>query len=245
MNSLSTGQVQAYERDGFLVMREVIDTETIEKLLDESGRLWKSQEIVESNRRLQWRKRVDGSKTADRIDPILDISPVYQQAASDERITSPLRQLLRGAEPELFKAKLISKWPETTGYELHQDYTYWPGVESVPPGDFITALLALDLAEARSGGIELFPGLQHSKLPAAVENPKDVDERAVDLSTGILANLQPGDLAYFHSMTPHRSGPNLSQHNRQSLFFTYVTAGHRGLTKAYYSARAADFMEPS
>jgi hypothetical protein len=45
-------------------------------------------------------------------------------------------------------------------------------------------------------------------------------------------------------MTPHRSGPNLSPHNRQSLFFTYVTPGYDDLSRQYYAERPDDFMEP-
>lgn len=244
MSILSAGQLQDYQTHGFVVLRKVIDAVTLARLLAESHRLWTTQDIAETNQRIQWRKRCDGTKTADRIDPVLDISPLYLAFAKDERVTGPAARMLHSKHCELFKAKLISKWPGTTGYALHQDYTYWPGVERASPNDFITALLALDPADEGSGCVELFPRLHHSKLGPAANNSLDVNEAEVDLSTGFKANLQPGDIAFFHSMTPHRSGPNRSQRNRQSLFFTYVTPGQGELTSSYYSNRRADFMEP-
>ena len=244
MNALTAKQVASYAKQGFLVVRNIFSKPELVKLRDESARLWGLMQADESNRRIQWRKRVDGGKIADRIDPVLDLSPQFENAANDPRITRAAGQLLGCAQPEIFKSKLISKWPRTTGYALHQDYTYWPGLGNASPNDFVTALVALDRSEAESGALELFPGRQHGKLPPPADNPKDVDEKEVDAATGVRPNLDPGDVVFFHSMTPHRSGPNLSQHNRQSLFFTYVVPGHDELARRYYAERPDDFMEP-
>jgi ectoine hydroxylase len=244
MNALSTEQLQGYEKDGFLVVQRVFNASFVKKLRNESTRLWDLQEIDESNLRIQWRKRVDGRKIADRIDPILDISPLFTTTAHDHRITKLAGQLLHCPQPEIFKAKLISKWPQTTGYAMHQDFSYWPGLGNAAPGDFITALLALDRSDSESGAVEIFPGLQHARLAPPANNPDDVDEQKIDLRTGVQAILQPGDMVFFHGMAPHRSGPNLSPHNRQSLFFTYITPGYDDLSRSYYTSRADDFMEP-
>lgn len=244
MKTLSETEIHRYERDGFLIVREVVDASFLESLRRESERLWATEEIDEANRRIQWRLRVDGSRTADRIDPILDISPLFSAAVADRRIIGLVAALLHCREPEIFKAKLISKWPGTTGYAMHQDYCYWPGVESAQPGDFMTALLALDPSGGEAGAVELFPGRHHERIPPPPDNPLDSDEALIDLSTGVRAELEPGDMAFFHGMTPHRSGPNRSPHNRQSLFFTYVRPGHEDLTRRYYRERRSDFMDP-
>lgn len=244
MNVLTAKQVASYARDGFLVVRDIFSKPELVELRDESARLWELMQADETNRRIQWRHRVDGGKIADRIDPILDISLPFEKAANDPRITRAVGQLLGCTQPEIFKSKLISKWPLTTGYALHQDYTYWPGLGNTPPDDFVTALVALDRSETESGALELFPDLHHGKLPPPADSPKDVDEKEVDPSTGVRPDLNPGDVVFFHSMTPHRSAPNLSQHNRQSLFFTYVVPGHDELTRRYYAERPDDFMEP-
>ena len=243
MNALTSSQVTSYAKNGFLLVRNIFNKSELEKLLDESARLWGLMTIDETNRRIQWRKRVDGGRIADRIDPVLDISPPFEKAANDPRITCAASQLLQCTHPEIFKSKLISKWPQTTGYALHQDYTYWPGLGNASPDDFITALIALDCFEVENGAPELFPSLHRSALAPPADQPRDVDESEVDLAQRLRAILEPGDVVFFHPMTPHRSGPNLSSHNRQSLFFTYVAPGYDNLGEYYYASRPDDFME--
>jgi ectoine hydroxylase-related dioxygenase (phytanoyl-CoA dioxygenase family) len=244
MKPLSSDQVESYRQHGFLVVREVFGNSDLETFRLESDRLWKLMELDQSNRRIQWRNRVDGGRTADRLDPVLDISPAFEIAAREPLITTAVGQLLRHAVPEIFKSKLISKWPQTTGYALHQDYTYWPGLGNASPDDFVTALIALDRSDTRSGALVLFPGLHHCKLPPPPGNARDVDEKSVDPSKAVRPDLNPGDVVFFHSMTPHRSDPNFSPHNRQSLFFTYVAPGYDDLSRQYYAERPDDFMEP-
>ena len=242
MTMLSFGQLEQYREEGFLVVRDVIDAEYLDSLRAECQRLWRSEVIEESNRRIQWRRRVDGSKVADRIDPVLDISPPLLALAEEVRLVELVGQLLRRSGTRVFKGKLISKWPQTTGYGLHQDYSYWCDFTEAKPDCFVTALIALDRFDDASGTVEFFPGIHHRCLLPPVENSRDTEENKIDLSTGILAVMEPGDVVFFHSLTPHRSGHNLSQHKRESIFFTYVTPEYSDITDRYYSGRPADFL---
>ncbi len=242
MTMLSAHQREQYVRDGFLIVRGSFGPNDVASLRKESGRLWESVVIEESSLRVQWRKRIDGRKTADRIDPILDISPIAVATARDKRLTRPVEDLLRCSQASVFKAKLISKWPQTCGYGMHQDFCYWQDYTTASPDCFVTVLLALDCFDPGSGTVEFFPGQHHHRLPAPPGNPKDADESRMDLSKGVLAQLDPGDIVFFHSLTPHRSGPNLSEFNRQALFFSYVTPECADITERYYTARPTDFM---
>lgn len=242
MSMLSDSQLEHYRKEGFLIVRGVMEPEDLDLLHDECRRLWISVAIDESNRRIQWRMRLDGSKIADRIDPVLDISPPIRAVAKQRCLREPVEQLLRYSDTRVFKGKLISKWPQTAGYAMHQDYAYWCNYTEAEADFFVTALVALDRFDADSGTVEFFPSLHQQRIPPPSDNPNDVDENQIDLSTGILAVLEPGDVVFFHSLTPHRSGPNLSQDNRESIFFTYVTAQYSDTTDRYYSGRPADFL---
>jgi len=242
MNRLSDKQIEKYRKEGFLVVPDLIGSGHLDTLRIECKRLWQSVEVDESNLRIQWRMQLDGSKTADRIDPVLDISPVLLALAQGKRIIEPVEQLLHCSNPAIFKGKLISKWSQTNGYAMHQDYSYWRDFPEAAADCFVTALLALDRFDTDSGTVEFFPRLHHRRIPPPSGNPNDTDENQIDLSTGTLAVLEPGDVVFFHSLTPHRSGPNLSKHNRESVFLTYVTPEQGDITKRYYSDRPADFM---
>ena len=153
-------------------------------------------------------------------------------------------QLLGRETVAPFKAKLISKWPGTGGYGLHQDYPYWTGVEHVPPDAFVTAMVALDDFTPHAGAVEWFPGLHRSVLPGHPENPLDVDPRSIANAPSEMLEGHGGDVIWFHALLPHRSEPNRTQHNRQALFLTYITAEKADLSQVYYRKRPVDFMDP-
>ena len=240
--ALSCQQITSYTSDGFVEVAGVLDSATVAGIRTECRRLWGEVEVAKSNPRLQWRRRLDGSEVADRIDPVVDISPVLEQLTRHSAITGPVAELLGCPAPELFKAKLISKWPGTRGYDMHQDYSYWLALDGAGPNDFITVLLALDRFDQVSGTVEMFPGLHHGTLPGPSDNPIDVDERTMDLSRGVAPVLEPGDLLLFHGQTPHRSGPNMSAHNRECLFITYTRQGLGHLREKFYTLRPVDFL---
>lgn len=233
---LTLDQASQYWRDGCLVIKDCYTSEEIRCWRKECRRLWESVEVDKSNPRIQWREHADGDEVADRIDPVLDISPEFQHLANDERLLKIVSDVLH-TEPEIFKMKLISKWPGTAGYKMHQDYTYWAFVGDVPSDHFVNVLIPLDKFTATSGATELFPGLHDHRLDPPPDEPYDVDEEKMDLSQGMILELNPGDIALFHGMTPHRSGTNTSDHNRESLFITYVRAGHSALYERYYAGR--------
>jgi len=240
---MNSTQVEAYITQGFTVLRGVLGSEETTRLRQECRRLWEAVKDDVAGSRLQFRDRVNGGRAADRIDPILDISPVMQDLVRDRRIVNLVEQVL-GGRAEIFKDKLISKWPGMNGYKTHQDYAYWSFVGDVPPDHLVSALLPLDQFNSTSGAVEFFPRLHGRLLDPSPEHPLDVDETKIDLTTGLILDLEPGDVALFHSLTPHRSSVNLSEHNREALYFTFVRSGHGDLYERYYSDRAPDWLDP-
>ena len=57
--------------------------------------------------------------------------------------------------------------------------------------------------------------------------------------------IAAGDLLWFHSRAPHRSGPNLSERRRRGLFCTYNAASHGDLRAEYYAEKLARFAGDS
>jgi len=49
--------------------------------------------------------------------------------------------------------------------------------------------------------------------------------------------LEVGDICLFHPLSPHRSGPNTSNHDRRTLYYTYVRAEHQDRCESYYAER--------
>jgi 2-aminoethylphosphonate dioxygenase len=232
---ISPEQREAYRRDGYAIVPGMFGAADARAWVEECDRLWASVAVERSNPRVQWRKYEGGGEIADRLDPVLDISPVFSALAGDARLVVTAASLLDGTAAP-FKAKLITKRPGTAGYGLHQDYPYWAKL-GLAAGEYVNALVAFDRFDAANGAPEVFPGLHHEQAPAPPGAPLDTDESLVEGLRGAFLVLEPGDVAFFHSLLPHRSGPNRDRHPRRGLFLTYIPSRFAGLHERYERER--------
>src|SRR5262245_16130702 len=208
-----------YHADGFAVFRGVFPPARIAELDGEAIRLHQRTDLIDQdNIRCRWQNDADTAECRfDCFDPVIDLSEACERIARDPRLLDIVGGLY--AEPAcLFKDKLIFKAPGTLGYDLHQDYISWKSF----PTSFLTAIVAIDPADANSGATEVFPGY-HTQ---GCLTPPDgmyhkLDDDTVDLSRGVMLDLAPGDVAVFSGYTPHRSGPNRSRHWRRLLYLSY------------------------
>lgn len=235
LHRLSREQEDSYWRDGYVIVKRLFDATTIASMTRECDRLWTSVPATRDNPRVQWRGLLAGGEIADRIDPVLDVSPLLNALANESHLREVAADALDGTAV-VFKCKLITKRPGTLGYMMHQDYPYWEFL-GAPAEDFVNVLVAFDRFDAANGATEVFPGLHRERIPSPPDAPYDADETLVDTSRGVLIELEPGDVALFHSMTPHRSAPNRGQHDRRGLFLTYVPSRHEGLQERYERGR--------
>lgn len=223
-NGLGSQQLEQYRTAGYVAVRGRFTGQDVANWQHECDRLWAVVESLGEDGRVQQRGQVGGGTVADRLDRVMDLSTLFATVARDERMVAAVRAAL-GAEPALVKDKLICKRPDTMGYGMHQDYPYWERV-GIPADELLTVLLAIDDADQSNGSLEVFSGLHHARIEAPPDDPLDADERKMDLSRGERVDLTAGDFLMFHSMAPHRSGPNTSSRSRRALFLTYSTARH-------------------
>jgi ectoine hydroxylase-related dioxygenase (phytanoyl-CoA dioxygenase family) len=232
---LEPPEVEAYWRDGHVIVKGLFDRQEVLAWRSECDRLWASVPADRGNPRVQWRGRVGGGEIADRIDPVLDISSVFDALSRDPRLIAAASCLLDGTAIP-FRSKLITKRPGTAGYGLHQDYPYWERL-GLPADDYVNATIAFDLFDPASGTLEVFPGLHRERVPPPPGAPLDADEAFVEGRPSLLLVLEPGDVVLFHSLIPHRSGPNRGSNSRRGLFLTYVPERYPGLLERYERER--------
>lgn len=224
---------EAYHRDGFVVVRALFDRDAVAGWQAECERLWHDEDLADPESfRVDSRRTTGGSSIAERMDPVIDVSPQFAALAHDPKILGIVATLL-GEEPVLFKDKLIFKMPATTGYPLHQDFAYITDFGF--SGDRqLAACLAIDETSPANGATEFYPGLHHQLLPSPPDRPGEIDERLIDLATGVQPSLSPGDALFFHALCPHRAGPNMTDRPRRLLFFTYNNRSTGDLYATYY-----------
>ena len=215
-----------YHTNGYLTLRGVFSADEMAELQQEAGRLMQRSDLMDSdNIRCRWQNHVEtGECRFDCFDPIIDLSPLCERIARDPRILDAVSALY-GEPACLFKDKLIFKPPGAQGYALHQDYISWPTF----PKSFVTVILAIDPAAADNGVTEVFPGYHTRGCMSPLDGMyHELTAEEVDLSRGVVLDLQPGDLAIFSGFTPHRSGPNHSNIWRRLLYLSYNAQGDGG-----------------
>jgi hypothetical protein len=143
---------------------------------------------------------------------------------------------LLGEPAVLYKEKVNYKYPGGAGFAPHQDAPAYP---HVPVS--VSCLLAVDDATLKNGCLELVAGRHHALLPTDGEGCIRAD--VAEGLSWVAMPVAAGSLLWFHSHTPHRSGPNCSPHPRRALYLTYNAASLGDLRDAYYADKRATFAK--
>ncbi len=216
---LSADQIDAYRDIGFVTVPSALPQPTIANLCAEWQRLWDQIDLDEDHRFVHWRKAKDGKRVADRLDPVSQLSETYRNTANSPELMG-LAQSLLGGPAFVLKDKLISKMPQTGGYDLHQDWPYWAATDVQPDG-LLTIAVALDPTTQANGATAFYRSQHKTALPTE-KTGLDVDPSALAGLAPDIVTMAPGDAVCFHSLTPHQSRPNRSQSSRRTWFITYA-----------------------
>ncbi len=219
--------VVSWEEEGWALIPGFLGADELASLRTEADRLLRDPQLFAQ------RGAVPNSATrADRLDPVIDLSPRFADLARDGRLRSIVEASL-GGSAQLLKDKFIAKPPGAPGYGTHQDGAYWPGL-GVDARHFLTAILFRDDAPPEKGPIECSSG-HHGALLTDPDTIADPDEEALGEFTAVEAKA--GDLMLLHALTPHRSGPNRSGEMRRALLFTYGVDSRPDLYALYHQLR--------
>lgn len=227
-------KTEQYWKDGYTVLTGVFGEDEVEGLRRECDRLWRLDGLDDDlNLRTEFRRGPDGAYVFDRLDPVLDISPPLNAAATRPALLDALAVIL-GGPAKLLKAKLIQKQPGVQGYAAHQDFLYWKWLDK-GPDTLCTVVINLFPSDERSGGIGFYRGSHQQLLPGPADNPEgDFDPAQLDASTIEFPALNAGDVLVFHSLAPHFSGPNASDRPRTVLLPSYCRTDEADLYGKYY-----------
>jgi hypothetical protein len=140
---------------------------------------------------------------------------------------------LLGEEAVLYKDKLNHKLPGGAGYAPHQDAPAYRFVEV-----HVSCMVAIDDAGEENGCLEVASGA-HGRLWPTDAAGCLVPEVVTSLRWAPVP-LRAGDTLWFHSRTPHRSGPNRSARPRRALYPTYNARAEGDLRADYYRQKAAE-----
>jgi hypothetical protein len=137
---------------------------------------------------------------------------------------------LLGEEAVLYKEKVNYKLAGGAGYAPHQDAPAYPFVAS-----HVSCMVAVDDARVGNGCLEVVSGRHQELLP--VDEAGCIPADLVATMRWDPVEVAAGDVLWFHSRTPHRSGPNPGPDPRRALYPTYNARAEGDLREAYYAEK--------
>jgi len=145
---------------------------------------------------------------------------------------------LLGEPAVLYKEKINYKLPGGAGYAPHQDAPAYPFVAA-----HVSSMVAVDDATLANGCLEVVSGMHHELLP--MDDTGCIRADVVESMEWGTVEVAAGQTLWFHSRTPHRSGPNTSALARRALYPTYNAASEGDLRADYYREKLAAFAAES
>lgn len=220
--SLNASQIADYNRDGYIVVKNLFSAEEVGKLYH----------TALENSVMQKNAMDLNDQTGKKTKLSLWFTPgddVFGYLIRSERMVNSVRRLLQEESPVChFHTKLMQKEPKVGGaWEWHQDYGYWYKNQFIFPNQLMSVMIALTPANKENGCLQVIKGshkmgrVNHGFAGEQVGADMEMVNHALKTMELIYCELEPGDALFFHSNLMHRSEANLSDHPRWSLISCY------------------------
>ncbi len=223
--------VASFRRDGWLVVRAALTTAQLDALDAAVHRL--EQWAIGGGPGLHHFEQTDAGAVLARSEDFVHDDEVLNNFICGGIVVEILGSLF-GDEAVLFKEKVNYKQPGGGGFAPHQDATAYRFVDH-----HISCMVPLDPATPASGCLYVAPGFERGQLPT--DERGRIDEAT---ATGLVwqpVPLDPGDLLFFDSYTPHYSNTNTTERARRAAYLTYNAATLGEHRDRYYADKRAEF----
>jgi ectoine hydroxylase-related dioxygenase (phytanoyl-CoA dioxygenase family) len=237
---LNYDQIQAYDRDGYVLVPDVFSPEEVAILLKATEGDARMSENVFNVKDASGRE----SKLAFWGDVRAD---AFGAVTTNPRLVNNARMLLR-EDLYHWHSKVSVKQPHTGGaWEWHQDYGYWYGDTCLYPR-MISCMVALDPATRQNGCLKVIVGshllgrLDHGKVGGqSGADPARVDAVLSRLPVAY-CEAPPGSVLFFHCNTFHSSEANSSDIPRRAYICCYNALSNAPYDEAKGHGRVQPIM---
>lgn len=237
---LTREQAEEFDRNGFLILRDLFSDDEVARLQRESRRLRSGEARLHADN-VVTEPGSDAVRTVFRLE---EESAVFNRLARDARIAGAVRFLLDD-DPYLHQSRLNYK-PGFTGKEFywHSDFETWHAEDGMPRMRAISASVLLTDNDALNGPLMLIPGSQNHYISCAGETPEDnhrsslkkqeigvpshdaltelADRFGIEYAAGTA-----GTVILFDCNTMHGSNGNITPFSRSNAFFVYNAWSNR------------------
>ncbi len=211
---LSPEQIDSWNEKGFFLLKGTIDLDLIkdvERIIDPMEAAYE-EKLKEQGGQF-------GISKADALTftthPVLK-NDELKDFARHETFVELCRNLI-GTDARLYWDQAVYKKPgNPEEFPWHQDNGY----SFVVPQTYLTCWVPLTSATIENGCPWVLPGIHHHGTLKHKITPlgfQCVDEP----ESPVAVEAEPGDVVVFSSLTPHRTGPNLSKQIRKAYILQY------------------------
>lgn len=170
-------------------------------------------------------KAAPGGHTIRRLLQAYARDPLFAAWAQDARAVARVQQLFARPVvlPQAHHNCIMTKQPGfSSETHWHQDIRYW----SYARPELINVWLALGKESEENGCLMLLPGthiqdFDMARLDTAFFLRPDLAANQALIATRVSAQLNAGDVLFFHARTFHAAGRNSTQESKLSVVFTY------------------------
>jgi phytanoyl-CoA hydroxylase len=225
---LTAQQIEAYRRDGYLVIPRLIEGDQLAELRALTDRIVAEASGVAANDELY---DLEPSHSASmprvrRLKPAIFRRYAFFRALTrDPKIMAILSGLL-GPDIRLYGGKLNMK---SAGYgspvEWHQDWAFYPHTND----DVLATGIYLDDCDMGNGPLMVIPGSHHGPTydhhaDGRFCGAMDIEKSGVDISKAVALTGPAGSMTIHHARLVHGSALNTSNRQRRLLLHEYTAA---------------------
>ncbi len=224
--------VEQFSREGW-VLTEILDADGVTEL-----RAWLddiSSWPDDGGEWLHHREMTDDGPKLCRSENIIPFHEGLRALLTTGAMLETASALL-GEPAVLYKEKVNYKLSGGAGYAPHQDAPAYPFVNT-----HVSCMVAVDDATIANGCLEVVSGMHADVL--GMDEERCIRADIVASMEWAPVEVAAGQTLWFHSRTPHRSGPNLSSTARRALYPTYNALSEGDLREDYYREKLAAFAE--
>ncbi|BCS17215.1 phytanoyl-CoA dioxygenase family protein [Aspergillus puulaauensis] len=228
---LSPEQIASYQEDGFLLLRDFLDTQETGHLQEWAQEVHDLPRTLDASYMPYEEVNAQGKRVLCRTENYANSHSGFDSLLRGERVLSVLQQLAT-EEMLLFKEKINYKLAGSGGFSPHIDANAYTHVKNIK---HLTVLAAVDEMNSENGGLDVVKGSHRMSVPLGED--RCIEPAWVESQEWTACDLNPGDILVFGSYLAHRSGANLSSKDRRAVYATYNRQAEGDLHDQYYEDR--------
>ncbi|WP_258903248.1 ectoine hydroxylase [Actinokineospora sp. UTMC 2448] len=233
---IAEADLAAYDRDGYLVLKDLLSDEEVNRYREELRRLNTDEDVRSDD-------RVVLEPDSEDIRSVFEahlISPVFGELLRSRRLVSIARQVL-GSDVYIHQSRVNFK-PAFGGAEFdwHSDFETWHAEDGMPVPRAFSMSIALTENHPHNGPLMVIPGSHNTFVSCVGETPPNYHETSLRVhrlpigsadreSLTDLANThgirqitgRAGSAVMFDCNILHGSNGNITPHPRSNIFVVF------------------------